>query len=242
MTIKDVKGRTPLHNAAWGREGGRGGKKTGSTLLDDSPECVQLLLDYGHFIDECDLDGFTPFFSSVSSNGVKSFLLLLKNGANVNHKTNKGENACLIAAKYGRMETLKPLIEEYKLNFNERDSYQISTLEAAAISDCDEPLKCFDYMMEKVFASENDKLRTFTFENFFFTTEYYKRQDYLVYLIRNKKIEDCLRQIFKSENLVKLFEEGLKLKQENFLEFVEWMGPQLKDDHFETLINLLLKK
>jgi hypothetical protein len=40
MAIKDVKDRTPLHNAAWGREGGRDGKKRGDQLVDDSPECV----------------------------------------------------------------------------------------------------------------------------------------------------------------------------------------------------------
>jgi len=37
LTTIDSKGRTALHNAAWGIEGGRDGKKRGTVLLYDSP-------------------------------------------------------------------------------------------------------------------------------------------------------------------------------------------------------------
>ena len=35
---KDSKGRTALHEAVWGIEGGREGKKKGSIMIEDSPE------------------------------------------------------------------------------------------------------------------------------------------------------------------------------------------------------------
>jgi ankyrin repeat protein len=47
----DSKGRTALHNAAWGRAGGREGKRRGHLKLEDSPECAELLLRAGHKID-----------------------------------------------------------------------------------------------------------------------------------------------------------------------------------------------
>jgi ankyrin repeat protein len=107
-----------------------------------------MLLNAGHSIDPPDCDGFTPFFSSVSSNGIKSFRLLLKRGANVNHLTNKGENACLIAAKYGHLEILKCLVEKYKCDINLRDSYGMSALEAAAIYDNNTPVEQHEYILQ----------------------------------------------------------------------------------------------
>lgn len=47
----DSKGRTALHNAAWGIEGGREGKRRGHIKLEDSPECVELLIKAGHRVD-----------------------------------------------------------------------------------------------------------------------------------------------------------------------------------------------
>ena len=51
MLKQDNKGRTALHNAAWGIEGGRDGKRRGHIMLEDSPECAQLLLKAGHPVD-----------------------------------------------------------------------------------------------------------------------------------------------------------------------------------------------
>ncbi len=51
MLKQDNKGRTALHNAVWGIEGGRDGKRRGHIILEDSPECAQLLLNAGHPID-----------------------------------------------------------------------------------------------------------------------------------------------------------------------------------------------
>lgn len=48
---QDNKGRTALHNAAWGAEGGRDGKRRGHIMLDDSPESVELLIESGHPVD-----------------------------------------------------------------------------------------------------------------------------------------------------------------------------------------------
>lgn len=42
--------------------------------------------------------------------------------------------------------------------------------------------------MRKVFEVENDKHRSFSFSQFINATLFYKRQDYLVYLLRNPTI------------------------------------------------------
>lgn len=69
---RDNKGRTALHNAVWGIEGGRQGKRRGSIILEDSPECAELIIQAGHPLEFKDADGFTPLFSAVSSMALKS--------------------------------------------------------------------------------------------------------------------------------------------------------------------------
>lgn len=261
FTLKDHKERSPMHNAAWGRQGGRDGKKRGDQLVDDSPECVQLLLDAGHLIDVIDSDGFTPFFSSVSSNGARSFELLIKRGANLNHLTKKGENACLLAAKYGHLELLKQLVEEHHADINLRDSYGISALEAAAILDydkpaeqrefvlqeafdehdqLDQPVRCFSYLMDRVFAPSNDAHRTFTFGNFINATLFYKRQDYLRYLLRNTAIQKTLRHEVAQEKFEELIELSTNLSDGVLKEFVGWLLSQLSAENWQFLLNTLL--
>ena len=70
IDLIDSKGRTALHNAAWGIEGGKDGKKRGNVKLPDSPESVLLLLKKGHKVDIQDFDGNTALISAASSAGV----------------------------------------------------------------------------------------------------------------------------------------------------------------------------
>ena len=48
-----------------------------------------MLIEAGHPIDLEDFDGFTPLMSAAASLAVKSMRVLIKYGANVNHKTKK---------------------------------------------------------------------------------------------------------------------------------------------------------
>ena len=55
----DNHGRTALHNAVWGSAGGRLGEKCGVSETD-SPECAQLLLEYGADPNTKDNTGNSP--------------------------------------------------------------------------------------------------------------------------------------------------------------------------------------
>lgn len=103
LTTIDSKGRTALHNAAWGIEGGREGKKKGSVKLQDSPECAELLLKAGHPVDVQDFDGFTPLMSAAASLAIKSMQVLISHGANLQHKTKKNETVVFVSARYGHL-------------------------------------------------------------------------------------------------------------------------------------------
>lgn len=85
----------------------------------------------GHPLEIEDYDGFTPLFSAVSSNAVKSVRLLKKYKANFEHKTHRGETCVFIAAKYGHLEMIRLLIEEYGLDYQTPDINGYSPLAAA---------------------------------------------------------------------------------------------------------------
>lgn len=61
------------------------------------------MIEAGHPIDLEDFDGFTPLMSAAASLAIKSMRVLIKNGANVNHKTKKNETVVFVAAKYGHL-------------------------------------------------------------------------------------------------------------------------------------------
>jgi len=65
----DRQGRTCLHNAVWGSAGGRLGEKCGISN-HDSPECAQLVLEYGADPNYQDNTGNSPLNIACSTFGV----------------------------------------------------------------------------------------------------------------------------------------------------------------------------
>lgn len=62
LTLPDSKGRTPMHNAAWGNEGGKEGKRRGTIILPDSPESIKILHDYGLVLSLYHYEIFSHYF------------------------------------------------------------------------------------------------------------------------------------------------------------------------------------
>ncbi|KRX10288.1 Ribonuclease H-like domain [Pseudocohnilembus persalinus] len=130
IDLPDCKGRTALHNAAWGKEGGRFGKMTGIGLKDnleqkqsiryrgvklpDSPESCILLIKHGHNVNYQDHEGITPLQSACSSDARDSLKILMENGAELNHQNKNLETSLFLASYYDHLEIVKILIENYK--------------------------------------------------------------------------------------------------------------------------------
>jgi len=110
------KGRTALHNAVWGKAGGREGKRIGSTQQDDSPEIAQLLLERGSNINLKDSDGNTALAIAAASHAERSIPILMAFGADMDVQNNAGETPIDQAAKWGHIEICKLLIENYTPN------------------------------------------------------------------------------------------------------------------------------
>jgi ankyrin repeat protein len=111
----DTNDRTPLHNAVWGENGGRLGKK--GISCKDSPECTQALIEAGAHLECLDKEKYTPLMLAASTKGIESLKLLICYGANINH-TNIYEATPLIeAARYGNTESVLTLIEYGKSLF-----------------------------------------------------------------------------------------------------------------------------
>lgn len=110
----DTNERTPLHNAAWGENGGRIGKKGISNK--DSPECTQALIEAGANVECLDKEKYTPLMLAASTKGIESLKLLILYGANVNHTNIYNATPLIEAARYGNTESVVTLIELGKGN------------------------------------------------------------------------------------------------------------------------------
>ncbi|KAL4494067.1 hypothetical protein ABPG72_016023 [Tetrahymena utriculariae] len=144
ITMQDSKGRTGMHNAAWGIEGGKEGKRRGTLKLPDSPQSIEVLHDYGHPIDFQDFEGNTPLLSAASSDARESLRVLINRGANKNIRNFYGETPVFLAAKYGHTEILKTLIDEYNCDWEMRDIRNTTPCEIAAIN---QKYECFDILL-----------------------------------------------------------------------------------------------
>lgn len=118
-TIVDLPGnkdRTALHNAVWGKAGGREGKRVGTVQKEDSPEIAKLLLERGSNINLKDSDGNTAIAIAAASHSDKSIPILMAFGADINVQNNAGETPLDQAVKWGHIQICKLLIENYAPN------------------------------------------------------------------------------------------------------------------------------
>jgi len=83
VNYQDNNGRAALHNAVWGKYGGRLRVKS-SYNPNDSPECALLLLERGADPNLKDGGGNSPLCVACGTNGFSCIDLLVKNGADVN--------------------------------------------------------------------------------------------------------------------------------------------------------------
>jgi len=94
--------------------------------------------------------------SAAASLAVKSMRVLIKYGANLNHKTKKNETVAFVAAKYGHLDTLKILIEEFNCDYEEPSCYGVSPLDASLTT---ESTDVSSYLLNLYFS--NKKLFSF---------------------------------------------------------------------------------
>lgn len=80
-------------------------------------------------------------------------VLLIKKGASLDHKTKNKQNACFIAAKYGHLEILKILVQEYNISYTEPDYHGYNSLCAAVTL---EDHGVFSYLLDLYLANKID--------------------------------------------------------------------------------------
>eukprot|EP01022_Parablepharisma_sp_SALTPOND_P017151 TRINITY_DN2678_c0_g1_i1.p1 TRINITY_DN2678_c0_g1~~TRINITY_DN2678_c0_g1_i1.p1 ORF type:complete len:416 (+),score=44.49 TRINITY_DN2678_c0_g1_i1:472-1719(+) len=108
---KEDRGRTALHCAVWGKEGGREGRKS-SKNGEDSPECAALLLEHGANVYATDKRGFTPIHIAAVTNAPHSLELLLRKGCDVNIKNKYGWAPLHASLRFGAVESFQVLLTE----------------------------------------------------------------------------------------------------------------------------------
>ncbi|KAK5634650.1 hypothetical protein RRF57_010363 [Xylaria bambusicola] len=110
------EGQTPLHYAS----------KVGFT------ERMQLLVDYGAFIDVQDYHGLSPFLWAVIANQLGATRLLLSRGVDINSTSLEGKSALGLAVNLGHEKMIRLLVEEgADIMFESLDD-QMTPLEEAA--------------------------------------------------------------------------------------------------------------
>ena len=141
------KGRTALHNAVWGKAGGREGKRVGSIQQDDSPEIAKLLLEKGSNINLKDADGNTALAIAAASHADRSIPILMTFGPDIDVQNNAGETPIHQAAKWGHIEVCKLLIENFSPNLFIKDFLNHDCFEATIVNS---HFELVIYLLEKV--------------------------------------------------------------------------------------------
>ena len=230
----DDKGRTALHNAAWGPAGGKEGKYLNGKLINDSPESAQLLLEKGATVDFADYDGNTPFIVAAASEAVGTMRVLFNFGADINKRNKKGETALYMACRFGHLKSIKLLVEEMKAELLIKDLEGVGNLACCLMNDQKE---VFEYLKEK-------------------ECQLKKEEDYQIdftYILKNKKekLIDCLETLvgfLKEKKIaIKFFEEYLTSlasfeNKELFILVFKFFQSQMTSSHKQDLFYLIVEK
>ena len=117
IDLRDTKGRSALHNAVWGAEGGREGKRVGTGWGTDSPECARLLLAHKADINLKDIFGNTPLCIASSTKALSSIPVLMEFGAEIEARNEDKETPLYLACSHEHLEVVQLLIEKYGADY-----------------------------------------------------------------------------------------------------------------------------
>jgi ankyrin repeat protein len=141
---RDQNMRAPIHNAVWGANGGRLGKKVSGVGTGDSPECVQLLIEAGAELEVEDKEGYTPLMIASSTGGTESLKLLINVGCNPHHLNKEQANCLIEATRYNNTECIKIILDKVNdLDINIKDAHDMSAVDYAVAFDHPHNLKLF---------------------------------------------------------------------------------------------------
>jgi ankyrin repeat protein len=107
INTQDERGRTALHTSCWGSSGGRMGKNINGVLLEDSPECLKLLLGKGADPYIPDEDGNLPIHISCTTGGLKTLEMWKKLGWDFGIKNKQGKSCVEVCCRYDHPVGLK---------------------------------------------------------------------------------------------------------------------------------------
>jgi ankyrin repeat protein len=141
---QDTNSRAPIHNAVWGANGGRLGKKVSGVGTGDSPECVLALIAAGAKLEVEDKEGYTPLMIAASTGGVSSLRLLIEQGCNPYHLNIEKADCLIEATRFNNTECIKAILELVKdIDLNIKDVHDMSAIDYAVAFDHPQNLELF---------------------------------------------------------------------------------------------------
>ena len=242
INLQDQNGRTALHMACWGNEGGRKGKKVKNEIVEEYPEGLELILKKNPDINITDRDGNTAILVSCSTNALECVKIWLKYKGNFNFVNFYGENSLLISVRYGNYDVVKFLLENNCVNLKQINIKGLNSLGVCSLYGHHDILDIllyfyffyglFDFVYESLdqFISDSEKFGIFL-------RCFFKEKIDLGYFFNFIDLENV-------DNIIKVCEELNDDKKHFFLETITYKKEQREKILFlcfkNSKINLIL--